>query len=61
MEATVNKTATSAMSSANRELFGYEENKMGSSEAPLFQLPTGGDDLTDYSDWTAAWEEVAAA
>jgi spermidine/putrescine-binding protein len=60
-EATVNQNAVAKMSAANQELYEYDRAAIGSAEAPLLILPTGGGDVTDYSDWTAAWQEVEVA
>jgi spermidine/putrescine transport system substrate-binding protein len=61
IEATVNQKAVPLMSESNQELYQYDKNQIGSDAAPFFQMPTGGGDVTDYSDWISAWQQVEVA
>lgn len=61
LEGTVNSEAVPAMSSANQKLFQYSSGTVGSSAAPLFQIPSGEDGVVSYADLVAAWAQVEAA
>ena len=62
VEATVNQQAVAGMSASNKQIFDYSNPVINTAAAPLFKIANGGGpNMTTYTDWTMAWQEVEAA
>jgi hypothetical protein len=62
VEGTTNALAVPHMSASNKALFGYDNLRIGTAEAPLWRLPDSSDpNATTYDDWLQAWDQVQQA
>lgn len=61
LEAAVNADAVPLLPKANRALFPYDSEAIGTGDLPLFKLPSGDPAYASSADWSEAWQRVAAA